>query len=628
MASPRKPSFGKDAVRNVAGVGGGDPTPTPDPVDNPDPADNSAPNPAPNADPFPETVPDTYRIPSLTFGLEMEMCFAVRKHTTTNGSPKPNETSTINSANEVRIAEQADKHVKIKCHPQQKHFQQDQQKREADFESWEPKVADGLAWHLTKDDSVMPQRKDLVQALEITDRTEQKEYRVVGAELVSSVQDFDKMNNWYPKLEQLKEDLTFDATGDKGAWFMDVPGVETHLHVHFGIKDEEISLDVAKNVCMLYGLFENEIQDWLPVSQRESDWCWRLRKGMEREKLAYFEGGKDGPQLLPGKRYNPSEYADLIYACKGFEELKTITSGWSAGEWIGGPNEDDEPTDAPSRTVFKAYYHKGGIYERSWIAVNLSLKRQNKPFTIEFRQHHGTMDPGTIAWWVRFLGKLMRFAHYLAHHSIKIQHTGADKEGSFVDELPKQSILDLLGFPEEGRAHFHRMRDAHVNEVHRQKMVRQEEFIRLRIHRRKLGQKTGKKMDDDIRREDFGEPDPLPVSNCPGEEESTVYLKDQDLVNRIARITLDHECNGNADLGRERFLQAYNTRSNSLNYRTEDGFARLNAVVNTRCVGKLGLFIVWLDAIGMAKVFKYKRQRAEGEIDPHLDPWGVTSPRS
>ncbi|KAF8847256.1 hypothetical protein BDZ45DRAFT_755081 [Acephala macrosclerotiorum] len=667
MASVRKDDAvgpaRKDSVRKADGNGEDDPPPPTDPV--------------PDEEPVLETAPG-YKIPDLTFGLEMEMSFAVRKRiynewlaqaqkgidyatddesdlrplaraqqirrraraaeeavaierelygegavpdNNTSRSSETISTGSTDSGGRLRILGYLRAYLNHKTGDTV-----DRASLLGEIPFDDPKQASSLVWHLTKDDSVMPQRKHLLGPLKIEDEAAQKEYRVVGAELVSSVLDFDKISSWYPKLQQLEEDLTFDPRGDKGAWFMDVRAVQTHLHVHFGIKDEEISVDVAKNVCVLYGLFENEIESWLPISQRDNEWCGRLRRGMERERLGYL-GNRDDVALYPGKRYTPSGYADLIYGCRNLEELKTITSGFSTGEWIGGPDQDDTGPGGPSRTIVMKN-GPDGILERNWIAVNLSLKRTNKPFTIEFRQHHGLMDPESIAWWVRFVGKLIRFAHYLAKKGIKIQHTGAPEEDSFVDELPKRSILELLGFPEEGIAHFHRMRAIHFNEEHHLEIIREDEFVRRRIVRRKLGEETGEKMDNDIRREDFGEPDNVgPVSQCPGEEECTVPLTGQDLTNRILWITLV-QTHG-PFTGRERFLQAYNTRqasidsiTNGIDYTTADGFQRFYTLITSGCDARFGLGRVWLDAMGMVKVLECRRQQRENNIlEPEMMLW-------
>ncbi|CZR56878.1 uncharacterized protein PAC_06767 [Phialocephala subalpina] len=156
----------------------------------------------------------------------------------------------------------------------------------------------------------------------------------------------------YPKLRQLQDDLTPDETSfDRGAWFTEI----THLHVHFGTKNEQISLAMAKNVCVLYGISETEIQSWLPMSQRNSSWCFGLRHRMEKEMLA-CNADRTDVELLPGRRYTPSAFMDNIYEANNLEELRTKISGWSAGEWISTKIKDQ-----PCRRI------QGTVKAREWI---------------------------------------------------------------------------------------------------------------------------------------------------------------------------------------------------------------------------------------------------------------------
>jgi hypothetical protein len=243
------------------------------------------------------------------------------------------------------------------------------------------------AWNVMLDDSVIPRQKILRNPLQIDKQAAQTEYRVVGAELVSSVLNFDNEQDWLPKLQQLEKNLTFNETSDRGAWFYDL----THLHVHFAVKDKELSLPVATTVCALYGLFENDIQSWLPVTQRESPFRKRLRLGMGKERLEYDADGTD-VLLLPGKRFTPREFTDRLYGATNLQELKTEVSGWSAGEWV----HPQSTRMSPSYDIKMNAYP---VFAREWVVVNVSLGRENKPHTLEFRHHHGTMDPEAIRWW-------------------------------------------------------------------------------------------------------------------------------------------------------------------------------------------------------------------------------------
>jgi hypothetical protein len=59
-------------------------------------------------------------------------------------------------------------------------------------------------------------------------------------------------------------DRDLALNGDQEAWLT----LDANLYVHFGLRKEDVTLDVAKNVMMLYGLFEDEIERWLASDQR------------------------------------------------------------------------------------------------------------------------------------------------------------------------------------------------------------------------------------------------------------------------------------------------------------------------------------------------------------------------
>jgi hypothetical protein len=99
---------------------------------------------------------------------------------------------------------------------------------------------------------------------------------------------------------------------------------------------------------------------------------------------------------------------------------------------------------------------------------------------------------------VKFLGTLVRFTHQLVEKNVQLLETGPVHEDSWIDALANKSILDLIGFPAAGIAHFHSMRDTNVDPAHQQKMDQEDLLVEERIIRRRQGQATGREMDDDI----------------------------------------------------------------------------------------------------------------------------------
>jgi hypothetical protein len=93
---------------------------------------------------------------------------------------------------------------------------------------------------------------------------------------------------WMPMLKQIDEDFKLDFY--HGAWFNEEP----NLHVHFAVVGEEIQLRTVQALVALYGLFEREIEKWLPIAQRDNVlFCPGLRNGMEYDRIDFrIEKGK------------------------------------------------------------------------------------------------------------------------------------------------------------------------------------------------------------------------------------------------------------------------------------------------------------------------------------------------
>jgi hypothetical protein len=90
----------------------------------------------------------------------------------------------------------------------------------------------------------------------------------------------------------------------------------------------------------------------------------------------------------------------------------------------------------------------------NWVQVNISLARGVKPTTLEFRQHRGTLNAKEIKWWTIFCATLFQYAHTLTESGIMIANVQplGEENGKvdFLLEYSKKSILEHLGFPEEG----------------------------------------------------------------------------------------------------------------------------------------------------------------------------------
>ncbi|KAI6713798.1 hypothetical protein PZA11_003290 [Diplocarpon coronariae] len=344
-----------------------------------------------------------------------------------------------------------------------------------------PKTARSDAWHLTWDDSVHPSRADLAAELGMTLDEVRKMYRCVGGEVVSQVLKLEEEQTWVPMIEQLHEDLAW--SGDHGSFFTQ----QEHLHVHFAMADGEISLELAQTLCVLYGLFEAQIEKWVGIGNRDSMWCWRLRLGMERLRLQPTADGNN-IKSLPDRRYTPSKFADLIYATSSLEQLRTATTGRPGGEAF---TPDGKPAIE--------------IGARDWTTVNVSMERGNKPTTFEFRHHHGTSDPEVVKWWVRFCGSMLKHAHLLVQQGVKLQDPTKPAPGKvgFLDLLVKENILDIIRFPPAGKAHFALQSVRNHDARFESQRIVDEMLVQERIVRRNLGQAPCTKMDDEMMNEQW-----------------------------------------------------------------------------------------------------------------------------
>ncbi|KAK0127890.1 hypothetical protein ONS96_007390 [Cadophora gregata f. sp. sojae] len=351
-----------------------------------------------------------------------------------------------------------------------------------------PKTAAANTWTLVADDSLIPSRETYGTTFDPQQsyKTMRKYYRCVGAELVSKVYDYDKLDSEVlPALRELHDELQPDY--EHGVWFTE----EEHLHVHFALKDEEVSLELAQTLCVLYGLFENQIETFVQSHMRESSWCVRLREGMSKRRFWIAEVPRTGNidlGLAAEGRYTPRGFADAIYATKSLEDLRSQISGYSAGEEING-------------NIIKRFMNTG---VRNWVALNVSMSRLNKPTTFEFRQHHGVTQPVIIKYWVEFCGHMVTFAHLLVKSGIKLQDPkekgpdGKEMKLPLLEEYVKKDILDVIAMSDRAKEHFQYQADRYHDAANTAKRSMEEYMIKKRIERSKLGDDVDIFMDDMI----------------------------------------------------------------------------------------------------------------------------------
>jgi hypothetical protein len=281
------------------------------------------------------------------------------------------------------------------------------------------------------------------------------------------------------RYKQIHSDLKFN--GEKGLWYNGTGG----LHVHFGIKDEELDFETVRNVVVLYGLYEKEIGTWLHVRRRdlkdpfpESTYCRSLR-GMER---------------FPALKYTPQDFSERIYQTNNLLELR-IEAGDGTIVW-----NDTETHRA---------YHKYAVgSSHKYVTVNISLAREsdNKKTTLEFRQHEATDDPLDIKWWVLFCAQLLYYSRQLAQLGRRLldeDHDVPNGGTSFVGELTKTPLLDLIAFSDEGKEYFKKRKQRMNDDGANAQRALEAKLVQARVKRRQNGEELGKDMDEQIVRESW-----------------------------------------------------------------------------------------------------------------------------
>lgn len=281
-----------------------------------------------------------------------------------------------------------------------------------------------------------------------------------------------------PRLQQIHQDLSAD---NERAFSPD--NATIGLHVHVSVKGEEnVNLDsplgfaTLQNVAALYGLFEDEKGRWLTVRRRDDHvWTERIRQGMEKIPLREFFPEAEKNDRL---RYTPQQFTRLIYDAKNVLALKQVLTG-----------EDDETA--------------------AYVTVNISLARDNKPTTIKFRQHHGTIDAVDLKWWVQFLVYLVKYSYFLAQIGFEVRDKGDLQkipvkdldQYSFVESSDTESsILDVISYPAEGKAHFAACAARHYSAGHEANRELDPWFIKKRARQsRYTGRPPGMKYDELVR---------------------------------------------------------------------------------------------------------------------------------
>jgi hypothetical protein len=205
-----------------------------------------------------------------------------------------------------------------------------------------------------------------------------------------------------------------------------------------------------------------------------TEYCDSIRCGMEKK--------THGNIYTSGHRYTPQEFTERVYACKNEEEL--------CGE-VGDLTKED----ALQQDMLFAP-------EAKYVTVYISLAREGKALTLEFRHHKATTDPIVIMWWVKFCGFMLKHASLMTQIGTRLLDE-PNCETSFLDELLKKNILDLIVFPDDGKEHFKKRAREENDDCWNDGVKLEERVIKERIRLRKLGNSADLGWENRIRKEQW-----------------------------------------------------------------------------------------------------------------------------
>ena len=414
--------------------------------------------------PPPRAEPD-HANPRVTFGVEMEFCFAIRKtlYEAFNGGQA--ETQPNNSAEDAVVKERLRYVLALLNRSLPGSSQEPSHLGALTIEDPKVQNVDRARWHITTDASVEGRPSAAAEEFGITVDVARSEFIHLGGELVSPILALENLDSSVrAQLEQIKKDMRWD--GHRGVYFT----TEASAHVHVAFADVEIPLRTAQNLLALYGIFEEEIEAWHPEHKRENEYCNRLRRAMRMR--------------TPKIYYTPQEFTDRIYATTSMAALRAEVFDGDSGPAIDAAGSTREVV----------------LQDAKFVTVHVSLPIPNKMQTMEFRQHCGTVDPVELRCWVLFCASLFRYSHMLTQTGQRVQDVAPmGARNSFLKTLTDQSILEVIGFPAEGRVYFNAKVEQYKDFARNMDAALEKRVIEERIVRRAAGRQTGDAMENNIK---------------------------------------------------------------------------------------------------------------------------------
>jgi hypothetical protein len=329
---------------------------------------------------------------TITFGVELEFIFAVRKSTIQSFLGRDIEQQGRDTwkyvASRLNLEDMPDEESLLgRC------------------------VADSVSnmgyesWTVKDDSSCGAFADDVAQCLQVPKNQVHPDFHWAGIELVSPVLRLEPQNVWIEMLTQIQGVLT-PITEHEGALNNDSTGL--HVHVAFA-KQDALDLQTIKNLMILWGVCEDQTKFFHPPERlpENNKYCRSLRRFCE-------ENGA----------YSHALFAWAIQECNSELAVRDLVG-----------HDPLHTRDVQCSISFTDLY-------------------DFKPLTMEFRQHRGTQNAEEIYWWVHLCAGFVKLANFFSQIQFNLVEDPATPPHQSIYNEIQHTMFQRIGMPAEGQVFF------------------------------------------------------------------------------------------------------------------------------------------------------------------------------